>query len=550
MLKKMLLVALAAMLLLTLASCGSDDAVTFSGGSGVENDPYLIGTPADLWKLAELVNDEQTQDAYMSAWYKQTKDIDLGGKKEWMPIGYYSKNTDNYRFEGVYDGNGHTISGISINYKDPLAGKKRAAFGLFGELEGTVKNLTIANSSIKVDGEASVSVGAVAGKVWDGVIENCHTADSVTVVGTYNAGGICGYYKSNIALWSCTNKAAVTATSDVGTAAGIVAYGSCAIAECSNYGEIVSAGEAAGISGTAFGGIRDCSNYGSVQAASYAAGIVYRFEDGALNSSMNDATISIERCANYGDVTSTGKDYKGTILARSAGGIAASCRTGSVKDCVNAGTVTSGAESGGILAYFQHSSLGTPCEEFVVSGCANNGTVISTAGGNAAGGICGMVYGDKTNISFENCSNTGKVLGIADKGSFGLDNVAGGILGEGLYLSVLQITNCVNSGSVEGGNKAGGMVGKLNANRDENSYCYLADSSNLGSVCVINCSSYSRDIYVGGMVGYCKLLENDVNKGIVIVDFGNCINSGELFGDAEAVVYADDLCGNIGELDN
>ena len=305
--KKVMRILLVLAALLILTACGTaDDGIPFSGGSGTESDPYRISTAEDLWELAELVNAKETQNDYLGAHYLLTADIDLGGKKEWMPIGYYAVNENYFRFAGVFDGDGHAVSGICINYKDPVSGNKRSAFGLFGELEGTVKNLTIRNSVITAEGEGSICAGAVAGDMNGGVIENCHADDTVSISGTYNVGGICGSVRSDFLVKGCSNAATVTATSQVGMAAGIVAYGDCAVIECSNAGTISSAGEAAGICGNANKGIRDCSNSGNVQAESHAAGIIYSFDDGALNSDMNDASITLERCINTGNVTSTG----------------------------------------------------------------------------------------------------------------------------------------------------------------------------------------------------------------------------------------------------
>lgn len=72
-------------------------------------------------------------------------------------IGHYD-GTDFYGFAGIFDGNGHTISGIYI-YKTEND-KASSAQGVFGILNGgTVKNLTVANSTITV----FYSLGAIAG---------------------------------------------------------------------------------------------------------------------------------------------------------------------------------------------------------------------------------------------------------------------------------------------------------------------------------------------------------------------------------------------------
>ena len=340
------------MLLLCTACTPKDDGTVFSGGSGTEADPYRIATAEDLWEMAEKMNTREIVEDYTMAHYRLTADIDLGGRKEWIPIGYYSKNTDHYRFEGVLDGAGHTISGIRIQYEEPRVGQKRSLFGLIGKLEGTAKNLTIDDSSIRAEGEISIYAGAIAGSVDGGNVENCHTTDCVEVFSSYYSGGICGRLDGKSTISGCSNGASVTAESIVGEAGGIAAYASCTVTDCANVGSVISSlSRAAGIVVTATAGLRDCVNAGSITAEDDAAGIVCSFGDGALNPGMNDDTISLLRCINSGSVTSAGGP---------TGGIAAGCRTGSVVDCINSGRISSPKETGGIFAYFQPGAFGTP----------------------------------------------------------------------------------------------------------------------------------------------------------------------------------------------
>ncbi len=56
-------------------------AVSFNGGSGTRNDPYLIATAEQLGYFRDLVNGGQT-----SICAKVVADIDLGGVS-WTPIG-------------------------------------------------------------------------------------------------------------------------------------------------------------------------------------------------------------------------------------------------------------------------------------------------------------------------------------------------------------------------------------------------------------------------------------------------------------------------------
>ena len=164
---------------------------------------------------------------------------------------------------------------------------------------------------------------------------------------------------------------------------------------------------------------------------------------------MNDASVMLLRCTNAGSISSE-KD--------TAGGIAVSCRTGSIADCRNAGSVTSPKETGGILAYFQPGVFGTPCEIFTVSGCENSGAVSST-GNYAAGGICGMIYGEETRLVFENCFNSGSIYTVFP-GGLTQEIYAGGIVGccpielpdENLLplFDDLRIENCESTGKLDG----------------------------------------------------------------------------------------------------
>lgn len=523
--------------LLVLSACSATaDAAAFSGGSGTETDPYLISTAKDLWELADKINTEETLKEYTGAFYRLTNDIDLGGKKKWTPIGNYSVNTYLW-FEGTFDGGGHTIQGIRINYKDPLLGKKQSLFGLFGRLEGTVKDLTISNSSIAAEGESSIQVGAIAGDVRGGVLMNCHTTDSVSVSSSYYVGGICGHADGDSTLSNCSNAASVTAAGTVSKAGGITPDAFCHVEACSNSGSVVSReADAAGIAVSARSGISDCENTGDVTAEDYAAGIVCHFDDGALNPSMNDDTVSLLRCTNSGKITSE-KD--------TAGGIAVSCRTGSIVDCRNTGSVTSPKETGGIFAYFQPAVFGTPCELFTVSGCENSGAILSTAN-NTAGGICGRIHGGKTTrLLFENCVNSGTVE------ASGLTDVlvsaayAGGIIGEGT-VSALEVRSCRNLGSVRGYAASGGILGYVSPIREaEETSLLVQDCTNSGSIYTVYPGGLKQEIYAGGIVGDCRL-ETDDEELLPVFDdlrIENCKNTGKLDGDRDPdILCTDDIC--------
>lgn len=485
--KKYLALLLSLTLVLLLSACGGDAALS---GSGTESDPYRIGTAEDLWQMATLINSKESYDTYGAAHYVLTADIDLGGKKEWTPIGIY-----NVGFEGVLDGAGHTVSGIKINYSDPLVGEKSTLFALVGRLsEGAVRNLTVSNSTITTKGENSVSAAAVVADLFKGTVENCHTTDSVSVTSSFRAGGIIGKVNTEEPIRDCTNAASVTALSNVGLAGGIAPNADCRFLSCTNSGTVTSEGDAAGIVATVGDSVIDCTNSGTVSAVGQAGGIVVTFDDGALNSRENDATVTMVRCVNTGAVSSAEK---------AAGGIAAGARTGSVVDCTNRGTVTSGKEAGGIIGYFHISGFGTAAEEFTLSGCINIGNVTAKDmnGNSEAGGILGS--GISAEFLFENCTNTGEIRGASE---------AGGIAGkvqphnQDGAVSSFRAVNCTNSGSVLASYHGG-----------------------LSTMC-----------YAGGVVGY-MAREEDPNGLFAAVAFEGCSNSGELLSDIQPFC-ADDIC--------
>ena len=81
----------------------------FTGGTGAENDPYIISTPAQLAQLATFVNENNA--IYNNKHYKLDNDIDLSEYSSWMPIG----SNSNYAFKGTFNGDNHIITGLKIN---------------------------------------------------------------------------------------------------------------------------------------------------------------------------------------------------------------------------------------------------------------------------------------------------------------------------------------------------------------------------------------------------------------------------------------------------
>lgn len=153
-------------------------ADSYAGGDGSKTNPYEIATAEQLAKLASDVNNGNTPQAFLGKYFKLTADIDLSGGI-WMPIGkYYNKgygNGENRLFFGKFDGNGHVIKNMHIQWEGTDAW---SAWGLFSTLQGasstnltTVTNLIIENATVekKTGFEPygpGYKVGVVAGEIY------------------------------------------------------------------------------------------------------------------------------------------------------------------------------------------------------------------------------------------------------------------------------------------------------------------------------------------------------------------------------------------------
>lgn len=153
-------------------------ADSYAGGDGSKTNPYEIATAEQLAKLARDVNNGNTPQAFLGKYFKLTADIDLSGGI-WKPIGkYYNYGNGNNRlFFGKFDGNGHVIKNMHIQWEDADDNAK-SVWGLFSTLQGesstnltTVTNLIIEKARIEKksgfspDGP-SYNVGVVAGEIY------------------------------------------------------------------------------------------------------------------------------------------------------------------------------------------------------------------------------------------------------------------------------------------------------------------------------------------------------------------------------------------------
>jgi hypothetical protein len=292
----------------------------FSGGSGTSEAPYQISTVEDLEELAARVNgaDSYTADAFSGKYFTLTADLDLNNEA-WTPIG-----TSTTPFSGIFDGGDHTISKLSINSSSDNQ-------GLFGYVDGgTIKNLSVTESTITVSGDFN-NVGGIVGFITNNAtIDNCDF--SGTVSGHMGVGGIAGYVYVNAPITNCSFSGTVSGESYIGGIAGIAMY-SGSIAYCKNSGTVIGTGDYVG--GIVGSGeepltIQYCYNTGNVSGDNYSGGIIGQNISGTVSS-----------CYNLGDITT---EFSVT------GGIAGS-NEGLIEYCYNTGYTSNVNDNGGIAGY-------------------------------------------------------------------------------------------------------------------------------------------------------------------------------------------------------
>lgn len=269
-----------------------------SGGDGSSESPFLITTAEELKWYANYVNGESGDNVvHTTACAKLMNNIDLStvcgeGKGNWTPIAKYGiyKYDSEYHFDGVFDGNGHTISNLYVNDENG------SNLGLFGYIKPTassapasVKNLKMA--SVQIVGESYIA--AVSGSGSGVTFENIEVI-SGSIAGTRNISGISSCVGN---AKNCINRADVTASSMY--AAGVIHYIG-KVSNCSNYGKITAGrGLAGGIvsNGDGFAKLTDCANYGDIEITQPVA------NDCGVGGLLGFPWyVEISNCANFGNI--------------------------------------------------------------------------------------------------------------------------------------------------------------------------------------------------------------------------------------------------------
>ena len=276
---------------LSLVLASTSFAITKADTTILGQDYAKVTTCTDLDQVRTWTSNGEVVNVFVM------NDIDCGNKN-FAPIG----QSEIKAFEGIFDGNGKTISGMNftavtsidtLNLSETVAG----FFGIIGK-KGVVKNITISKSKTNVT--SSNYAGILVGLNY-GVIEGAKTTKSDTVKSSGDVGGIAGRNGGYGTMIGCENRATVK---DGANAGGIAGANTGAISTSINYAA-VSGTIAGGIVGNSHyrtiqkekithvpGRIAACQNLGSVSGSKYAGGIVGENKDGSINNCRNDGSVA------------------------------------------------------------------------------------------------------------------------------------------------------------------------------------------------------------------------------------------------------------------
>lgn len=389
-----------------------------AGGDGSAGNPYML---TDIYGV-------QGMGTFLGNNFGLAGDIDAAVTGGWNAgTGFSPIGNTSTPFTGSLNGNGHAITGLTINR--PSANY----IGLISDLGGggTVSDLGLVGGSITGSFATGALVGYNSGTVADayasahvsgsdytgglvgwndasGTVSNAHATGSVTG-GTTNTGGLVGY-----------NAGAVGNAYATGTVSG--GFGVGGLVGKNDSGGSVSGSHAAGavtgandnvggLVGENEGSVDTVYATGAVRGANYVGGLVGINYGGAVGNAHAAGAVS-------------GTDYIGGLVGYNY--------MASVTRSYATGAVTGTNYTGGLLGI---SATGT-VDTVYASGAVN--------GGSATGGLVGESFLGGT---LSNAYATGSVSGGSN---------TGGLVGVN---SQTAITNTYASGAVHGGANTGGLLG-------------------------------------------------------------------------------------------
>ncbi len=157
-----------------IAICTIIIAITLISGcsfGGTTTSVTTAVTTVDTDNVIDISTPTQLRAIEMNKSYRLVADIDLTGI-EWTPLGSYEEP-----YLGIFDGNNHTISNLTITVRNDLFN------GMFAHMAGTVKDLALTNFSIDYDCNYLTYAGGLSGYLT-GDVENLELNGAINISNT------------------------------------------------------------------------------------------------------------------------------------------------------------------------------------------------------------------------------------------------------------------------------------------------------------------------------------------------------------------------------
>lgn len=362
---------------------------------------YCLGTSED----STLLSQSFLQAGDLS-WSARLVEENSSLPTEWSVIG-----SGGVPFTGIYNGGGHSVSGIVWNA--PSTGGEIGFFGF--AKNALIKNLSLLNITIG----SSYSTGALAAVLEQGtVVDNVHVNGAVSSAqdagdGTpwYETGGFAGR-----AVGTSVNRVTIKNSSFEGTVSavgvrvgGLVGYG--ANVDIIN----VAVGSEAQVTSVGISkGTSSANNPDSIGAHSFGGGIAGVLEDSTVDLSKFNGVVS-------------GKSLIGGIAGRSV--------SGSIRRSTVTGTIKGRAMTGGFAGWAEGTQISDVTSSATIMN-SDQSIVGNNSNANFVGGIVGLL---DNNGSVKHAINTGNVTGYS---------YVGGIVGS--LVLVFSVADPLSYGSTNG----------------------------------------------------------------------------------------------------
>ncbi len=370
-------------------------------GAGSVNNPWQISDSASLWETADC----EAQNPGGN--YVLTRSIDLTSASAFTrrAIGYVSTGNI-YRFQGKFDGQGHSISNLNIEglYAPTVPIQNVASAGLFAWLnDAEIKNLALS--------------GTVSGAI-NSTVSNDEE---------YSTGFLGARSSGNLILSNLTISGSVSGYSRVGNLVGV--------AESVSATTVHVTGRVAGYSSV--GGF-----FGHV---SQSAAISLSLNRALIDAQFAPTAISAGGFIGFGEQIEISQSVNSGAVKGIAetGGLVGSAGVVTISASVNSGEVSGGSFDQGVAGTQAAGLVGFAIQAHFFQS-ANRGNV--SMWGSVAGGLIGQV----TRLSVEQSQNSG-VLTTRDGNT-------GGIVGR---VNFLDVKNSYNSGAVVANTFLGGLASRV-----------------------------------------------------------------------------------------